>query len=201
MTEAEWLGCIDPAKVLAFLQGKVSDRRIWLLVSACWRRSTRYSDTVRLRLVEITDRLADGEATYHELAVALTPFFPIREESYDDTDPVEASQEFAQNPWNPAWGTAYDMSSRVERRVYFSMIYEVFGNPFRPVILNPAWLTPTATKLAQTIYKDRAFDCLPILADALEDAGCDNADILRHCRGPGAHVRGCWVIDLLLGKE
>jgi hypothetical protein len=55
--------------------------------------------------------------------------------------------------------------------------------------------------LAVGIYKETAFDRFPILADALEDAGCDNADILNHCRGPGPHVRGCWVIDLLLGKE
>ena len=56
-------------------------------------------------------------------------------------------------------------------------------------------------KLAQGIYEERAFDRLPILADALEDAGCDNADILSHCRGPGPHARGCWVVDLLLGKK
>src|SRR5207249_11021384 len=77
----------------------------------------------------------------------------------------------------------------------------IFGNPFRPMSGNPEWLTPNVLKLAESIYDDRASDCLPILADALEDAGCDNADILAHCRGPGPHVRGCWVIDLLLGKE
>jgi hypothetical protein len=55
--------------------------------------------------------------------------------------------------------------------------------------------------LAQAIYDDRAFDRLPILADALEEAGCDTADILAHCRGPGPHVRGCWVVDLILGKQ
>src|SRR5262249_23472844 len=77
----------------------------------------------------------------------------------------------------------------------------IFGNPFHPVTLTPAWQTSTVTALAQSIYDDRAFDRLPILADALEDAGCDNADILNHCRQPGEHVRGCWVVDLILGKE
>jgi hypothetical protein len=62
------------------------------------------------------------------------------------------------------------------------------------------WRTSNVTALAQAIYCDRAFDRLPILADALEDAGCDNADILNHCRQPGEHVRGCWVVDLVLGK-
>ena len=63
-----------------------------------------------------------------------------------------------------------------------------------------AWNDGTVRKIAQAIYDERAFDRLPILADALEDAGCDNADILNHCRNGGEHVRGCWVVDLLLGK-
>jgi hypothetical protein len=81
------------------------------------------------------------------------------------------------------------------------LLQDIFGNPFRPVTADPEWLTATAVALAQTIYAERAFDRLPILADALEDAGCDNADILAHCRGDGPHVRGCWVVDLILGKE
>jgi len=78
---------------------------------------------------------------------------------------------------------------------------EIFGNPFRPVTVAPAWQTANVVALAQAIYDDSAFDRLPILADALEDAGCDNADILNHCRSGGEHVRGCWVVDLVLGKE
>jgi hypothetical protein len=73
----------------------------------------------------------------------------------------------------------------------------IFGNPFRPVL---AWNDGTVVKMARAIYEERAFDRLPILADALEEAGCANVDILNHCRQPGAHVRGCWVVDLLLGK-
>ena len=77
----------------------------------------------------------------------------------------------------------------------------IFGNPFRAGTCDTAWQTATVTSLAQAIYDERAFDRLPILADALEDAGCTNADILSHCRGPGPHVRGCWVVDLLLGRS
>ena len=58
----------------------------------------------------------------------------------------------------------------------------------------------TVSRIAQRIYEDRAFDRMPVLADALEDAGCADADVLAHCRRPAGHVRGCWVIDLLLGK-
>jgi len=79
---------------------------------------------------------------------------------------------------------------------------DIFGPlPFRRSVLLPAWLTANVTNLAQAIYTDRAFDRLPILADALEDAGCTNRDILDHCRQPGEHVRGCWVVDLVLAKE
>jgi hypothetical protein len=78
----------------------------------------------------------------------------------------------------------------------------IFGPlPFRLVTVDPYWRTSNVTALAKAIYDDRAFDRLPILADALEDAGCDNADILNHCRQPGEHVRGCWVVDLVLCKE
>jgi hypothetical protein len=78
---------------------------------------------------------------------------------------------------------------------------DIFGNPFRPVTVDSTWLTSSVLKLAQAIYDDRAFDRLPRLADALVAAGCTNEDILSHCRSGGEHVRGCWVVDLMLGKE
>ena len=80
---------------------------------------------------------------------------------------------------------------------------DIFGNPFCPISLDPAWLTlndGTVLRIAQAIYGDRGFERLPHLADALEKAGCDEADILTHCRQLGKHVRGCWVLDLLLGR-
>jgi len=77
----------------------------------------------------------------------------------------------------------------------------VAGNPFRPVAFSPSWRSETAVALASATYAERAFDRLPILADALEEAGCDHADVLSHCRGPGPHVRGCWVVDGVLGKS
>ena len=79
---------------------------------------------------------------------------------------------------------------------------DVFGNPFRPVTCSPEWRTDTAALLARQMYDSRDFSAMPILADALQDAGCDSDDILAHCRDPHAtHVRGCWVVDLVLGKE
>lgn len=84
------------------------------------------------------------------------------------------------------------------------LLHDVLGNPFRPPCVDPAWLTwndGTVRSLAETIYAERTHDRLPILADALQDAGCSDAAMLDHCRGTGPHTRGCWVVDALLGKE
>jgi hypothetical protein len=81
------------------------------------------------------------------------------------------------------------------------LLRDIFGNPFRPVTLDPSWLTSPVRQLAKGIYSDRAFDRMPILADALQDAGCDNEDELNHLRNDGPHVRGYWALDLILVKE
>jgi hypothetical protein len=89
-----------------------------------------------------------------------------------------------------------------------ALLRDVLGNPFRPVTVSPAWQTPQVVALAQAAYDQRELPAgtldttrLAVLADALEEAGCEQADILNHCREPGVHVRGCWAVDLLLGKE
>jgi hypothetical protein len=95
-------------------------------------------------------------------------------------------------------------SGRVRReaaRAQGALLRDLFGNPFRPVAIDPLWKTAAVDALARGIYEDRAFDRLPILADALEEAGCADREILGHLRGPGPHVRGCWAVDCLLGKE
>jgi hypothetical protein len=80
-------------------------------------------------------------------------------------------------------------------------VRDIFGNPFRPATFNPAWRTDTAVALARQMYDSRDFGAMPILADALQDAGCGDEQVLAHCRGAGPHVRGCWVVDLVLGKQ
>jgi hypothetical protein len=102
-----------------------------------------------------------------------------------------------------AWASKRPDDLEAMYRAEAAFLRCILGNPFRPVTLDPAWLAwndGTIQKLAQAIYDDRAFDRLPVLADALEEAGCDNAEILNHCRQLGEHVRGCWLVDLLLGK-
>jgi hypothetical protein len=88
-----------------------------------------------------------------------------------------------------------------EKQWQATLLRDIFGNPFRPVTFSLSWRTDTALALARQMYESRDFSAMPILADALQDAGCDSTDILGHCRGPDPHVRGCWVVDLVLGKE
>jgi hypothetical protein len=91
-----------------------------------------------------------------------------------------------------------------EQKNQCNLLRCIFSNPFRHILLDLSllrWRDATIPRLAQQMYDARDFASMPILADALEEAGCTNGDILEHCRGPGPHVRGCWVVDLILGKE
>jgi hypothetical protein len=100
-----------------------------------------------------------------------------------------------------AWGKpAFKGAKRAHERALCGLIRDIFGNPFRPIRLAPGWRTADVLALARGVYDDRAFDRLPILADALVDAGCDDETVLAHCRSDGPHVRGCWVVDLVLGE-
>ena len=89
-----------------------------------------------------------------------------------------------------------------EQQEQAHLLRDIVGNPFRPATLDPAWRTSTVLALASQMYGSRDFGAMPILADALQDAGCDTDDILTHCRdAKQPHVRGCWVVDLVLGKS
>ena len=99
------------------------------------------------------------------------------------------------------YSAAHATGAAAEKQAFCHRIRDIVGNPFRPAAFAPEWRTDTEAALAAQMYESRDFAAMPILADALQDAGCDSADILDHCRGPGPHVRGCWVVDLVLGKE
>jgi hypothetical protein len=88
-----------------------------------------------------------------------------------------------------------------ERKRLAALLRDVIGNPFRPATLSPDERTSGVVSLARGIYEEPAFDRMPILADALEEAGCTNPGILHHCRGEGPHARGCWAVDQVLGRS
>jgi hypothetical protein len=105
------------------------------------------------------------------------------------------------NPGAASYEPEFIASRVAEEQVHVDLLRCIFGNPFRPIAFDPSWRTPSVLNLVQAIYEHRAFDCLPLLAGALEEVGCRNAELLAHCRWSWPHVRGCWVVDLVLGKE
>jgi hypothetical protein len=127
----------------------------------------------------------------------------VRESANDRHAALHASPGDEIRASRVAWAAA-EMARSREHAFQCDLLRCIFGNAFRPVALDPSWLTwhdGLLVSMAQRIYESRDFKDMPVLADALEEAGCTNPDILGHCRQQGAvHVRGCWVIDCLLAK-
>jgi len=229
MTEAEWLACEDPIDMLRFvkqwrtIRKQVKQRKQRLFAIACCRRLWSLIDDERTRRgIEVVERFADGQATSEELLTAETESNAAWLKNAGDDISLACLQLFGKDvngmhaststlsaafrqqqtkkrePSEPLAGRqrgAYPP----EERAQCALIRDIFGNPFRPVAFSREWRTDTAVTLARQMYEAREFGAMPILADALQDAGCDSDDILAHCRGPGPHVRGCWVCDLVLG--
>jgi hypothetical protein len=217
MTEAEWLACSEPEKMLGFLTDKASERKLRLFAVACYRRVAHLAGDPEGRAVEVAEQAVEGMASKEELATAHEELARSDEQMWGQWSYVPPPKEYfaysaassatLADALRAAEGTfryAAEATGDGELQPQAALLRDVFGNPFRPVSVNPslfAWNNHTISKLAQAIYDERAFDRLPILADALEDAGCSEPAILNHCRSGGEHVRGCWTLDLLLGKE
>jgi hypothetical protein len=223
MTEAEWLACDDPRSMLEFLRGRASVRKVRLFAcDFCRRNWARFTDQRLRSAVEAAERSAEGQVSREELEATFAEARDAYYEPFDRANPRRAPREelpahlichmavLAAAPdlsVRRLMGSASDSlvleASPEEGPLRCSTLRCLF-NPFRPVPADPAWLAwngGTVRKLSQAIYEERAFDRLPVLADALEDAGCSDSDLLGHLRGPGPHARGCWAVDRLLGKE
>jgi hypothetical protein len=195
MTEAEWLTCTDATAMLGFLarnvkprklRGEVNARKLRLFACAYCRCVWDQLDARSRVAVQVAERFADGRATNSDLSSA-------RIEARNAIWVVQAATRDVPSTSTLGGNGATECA----------LLRDLFPCFVRPVTIAPplrTWNGGTVVKLAQGIYDERAFDRLPVLADALEDAGCENADILHHCRQPEPHVRGCWVVDLLLGK-
>jgi hypothetical protein len=122
--------------------------------------------------------------------------------AYEDSARAAGSWEAAEHwrPDQPAPPLNWNLSSANELAIQADLLRDIFGDPFRPVAFDPAWRTPMVRGLAEGIEQEQAFDRLPILADALEEAGCTSDALLSHCRSPGPHVRGCWALGLVLSR-
>jgi len=152
--------------------------------------------------VEVAERFADGLATKKELGIAASAF-PSPDSLAADMAFYCASVDVSGCEYLASYMEieGYNQGYADEQPAHSRFLRDIFGNPFRPATIDPGWLSSTVVSLATAIYEERAFDQLLILADALEDAGCNNAAILNHCRQPGEHVRGCWAVDSILKKK
>jgi len=200
MNEAEWLTCSNPLPMLEFLSGKVSARKLRLFAVAAYRRIRHWVvDPDGRRAIEVAERFADQQASQGELAEAWAAAHRYYLNSYKDTLHAYAASDA--DAAHAAHIAVLDVEAVERIDGLADLLREIAGNPFRAIGVEPIWLTRPVTLIAQASYERQEFDRLPILADALEDAGCDNAEVLSHLRGPGPHVRGCWALEKLLLKS
>jgi hypothetical protein len=208
--------------MLEFLRGKASDRKLRLFACACCRAVRGSQHMPPGTAVAVAERYADGLASQEDLAserrgapfpneysewvVGLTAY----DGAWQAVDWLAGARDLTKIDPDAFRHAPIPLDDVVKRAVL--LLRDNFGPlPFRPVRLGPAWLAwngGTVRRLARVVYENRSLAAgtfdearLAVLADALEDAGCTDPDLLGHLRGPGPHVRGCWAIDLLLGKE
>lgn len=211
MTEAEWLAADDLLPMLEYLRGKASDEKLRLFACAICRRHERQVPVPGFgAALEVVERYADGLIPAEERTNYLritTAFRTVARKGDRVAKHAASVMYYLCNSTEPGYLAAtvaiqgFQSKKSSVRQGRTRLLRDIIVNPFRPVTIHPAWLTSTVVGLAETIYADRAYDRLPILADALQDAGCESEDVLTHCRSDGPHVRGCWVVDLLLGKK
>jgi hypothetical protein len=223
MTEAEWLDCMDVNRLMAYVtrEGTKGDRRKGrLFLCACCRRIWDHLGTRMQYTVESAERFAEGKLSLKQMAAARADAqravgrFELTEAPavtaalwtvyHGERSLLSWLQAGAQACVEAVCEEARDVGAwAAARTTQAALLHDIFGNPFRPVPIDPAWLAwhdGLVRQMTQDICARRAFDEMPVLADALEDASCDNTDLLSHCRGKGDHAIGCWVLDRLLGK-
>ena len=215
MTEQEWRECVHPKPMLEWLRGRTSDRKVRLFACICARRIVEAINEVcefgAASVVALSEDLADGRANATEVEQArannwgIGAIGPVVSATYAEQATI-AAEPFEAAFGAAGWGAdAFGMMARNNRQseltTQAAFVRDIFDDHFCSIAFSPEWHTDTALALARQMYDSRDFSAMPVLADALQDAGCDSADILGHCRGPNLHARGCWVVDLVLGKE
>jgi hypothetical protein len=210
MTKTEWITCSDPGRMLKFLSSG-TQKKFRLFAFYCLRRQVWHLLDERGReAAELAERLAFGDVSADEWGrvqeAMNTAFHTAHEKSVK-----AATKAASMSIWagvHPAMIARYIRAAlsqparNAARLDQVALLRELFH--FGDVPIAPSWMAwndRAVGNIAQSIYDELAFDRMPILADALEDAGCTNPDILNHCRHSCVHVRGCWVVDLILGKE
>jgi hypothetical protein len=225
MIETEWAACAvadkDTGAMQDYLQDKGGVRRLRLFACACCRRiEALLIDPRSRRAVGVAERYADGAASDEELSVAWLGASDAVEEIDEalgeaEEDSIEYYAALAAHYGAMCGGNSDGFVGFAAHAAFYALraaaapdeaqaqgrlLGDVLGRP-PSLLADPSWLTPGVLGVARVIDAERRFDDMPILADALEDAGCTDANVMAHCRGDRPHVRGCWVVDLLLGRS
>jgi hypothetical protein len=230
--KAAWFEATSPAPMLAHLKAKATDRKLLLFATACCRQAWHFVSDPRLpRLLATLEKAADKPLTARGRAGAQDRCFTVADSDLDDMQqclgyelwhalkpPGERSTSSIGEWAAAAYGydargpekksnrrgtdRKFQRGKAAERARQVALVRDLFGDPFSRARLAPAWRTATAIAVAQQMYDAREFGAAPILADALQDAGCDHDGLLSHLRDTAApHHRGCWAVDWVLGKE
>ncbi len=232
-TEADWRACTDPDVLLRYVRGRTSARKLRLFACACCRRLDQLLVDDRSRqALSTSERYADGTATEDELRTAQRALKTAWDEVVAGREAVElegklitvraeawAAQavmkavalESPESAWSDVKRAALEVANwdldaarKLSMATWEAVVRDIFGNPVRPVQLEPEWLQRNGgcvKELARVIYEERRFEEMPILADALLDVGCYDETILGHCRAETGHMLGCWLVDSLLGRK
>jgi hypothetical protein len=207
-----------------------SDRKLRMFSVACVRRSWHLLDAADREVVELAERFADGGVSQRKLDTArrgrqkqcpagLPPTVPeyaawaanttlqrrgsgAAHWAVEATLSAVVAASTGAAPWSEEVHATRLAARDAEVACQAALLRDIFGPlPFRQVMVEPSWLTPPVVALATTIFDDRRWDEMPVLGDALQEAGCTDAELLAHVRGPGPHTKGCWAVDALLNKE
>ena len=225
MTEEEWLtaaGMAGMDAVVAWLFAREQNhRKLRLFSCACCRVMERWMKNERMKqALDRAEQFADGrfsEGTMNRWRLEAQKVGWAARGAADGLCPEWFAYHGVESVCDPRRNHLHTLVARTllfahesfgpefvatAPALAFHLLRDVFGNPFRKVKFDKAWRTDTAVLLAQQMYNSRDFSAMPILADALQDAGCDSEEVLNHCRDANTpHVRGWWVVDLVLGKE
>ncbi|QDU19479.1 hypothetical protein [Urbifossiella limnaea] len=203
MTPHDWTRTANPVPMLRFAWKQTGDkRRLRLAAAAAWELYRDGDDDPELPgLLDLAARVADSEASEEERAAGFARArIALGREGSRFLN--WSAYEAAFSTFGDYGGVLGAPRDRTPQRTapYADLLREIYGDLFLAEAFDPSWRTEAVVGLARGMYAERDFGPMPVLADALEDAGCTSGEVLDHCRGPGPHVRGCWVVDLVLGK-
>ena len=203
MTEEKWATCRDPRQILDYHTMKKDPRRLRLLAAACVRRAVpEGSPSLFEQVIGTAEAYAESKVDRAAFLAARKAVRKATREARRRNDLLDALRWLTDDAMEALTGAIETIRPKnpAGRAAECELIRCLFGTPDGPPAIDPAPITATVHALAEGISADRAFDRMPVLADALEEAGCTDSAVLLHCRRPGAHASGCWVIDRLLGK-